>query len=211
MCGCCWVVPDMEPFRTFEAVAAPFPNPDIDTDQIFPSRFMQKPRSSGLYRYLFHDQRFSEAGVERPSFVLNQPPYREAKIAVTERNFGCGSSREQAVFSLYDYGFRAVIAPSFGEIFFNNCFKSGLLPIRLAPAEVATLLGLTRNTPGIRLRIDLNAQDVQAPSGPRYRFDIDPLRKQNLLNGVDDITLSLGYRDEIDAFEKAYDAAKSWS
>ena len=201
----------MEPFRTFEAAAAPFPTPDIDTDQIFPSRFMQKPRGSGLQRCLFHDQRFLEDGTERSGFILNQPPYREVRIAIAERNFGCGSSREQAVYALYDFGIRAVIAPSFGEIFFNNCFKSGLLPIRLSAAEVATLLGLAQNTPGIHLRVDLNAQDVRAPSGPRYRFEIDPLRKQNLLNGVDEIAFTLGFRDQIDAFEKAYDANAKWS
>jgi 3-isopropylmalate/(R)-2-methylmalate dehydratase small subunit len=200
----------MEAFASIDAVVAPFASPDIDTDQIFPSRFMQKPRKEGLGRYLFNDQRFSEDGAERPGFILNQSPYREARIIVAERNFGCGSSREQAVYALFDFGIRAVIAPSFGEIFFNNCFKSGLLPIRLAPASVATLLGLARNMPGIRLKVDLEAQDVSAPAGPRYRFEIDPLRKHCLLRGVDDIAFTLGYRERIDEFERAYDAKTNW-
>jgi 3-isopropylmalate/(R)-2-methylmalate dehydratase small subunit len=200
----------MEPFRSFTSVAAAMPAPDIDTDQIFPARFLKKTRKQGLGQFLFNDLRYDEDGSERAGFVLNQPRYRQARILVAERNFGCGSSREQAVYTLFDFGIRSVIAPSFGDIFFNNCFKNGLLPIPLAPAAVATLLALIRNMPGIEFRIDLEGQNVSAPDGPRYRFEINPLRKQSLLQGMDEIDFTLGYSGPIDRFEREQEAGTDW-
>lgn len=196
----------MEPFISFSAVAAAILTPDVDTDQIFPARFLKKPRGTGLGQYLFNDLRYNGNGSERAEFVLNQPQYRNSRILVAERNFGCGSSREQAVYALFDFGISAVIAPSFGDIFFNNCFKSGLLPIVLAPAAAATLRALAQNMPGIQFRVDLENQNVSASDGPRYRFEIDPLRKQSLLQGVDEIEFTLGHVDRIDSFEREHEA-----
>jgi 3-isopropylmalate/(R)-2-methylmalate dehydratase small subunit len=200
----------MKAFRPLNAIAVAMPGADIDTDQIFPARFLQKPRGGGLGRYLFHDLRFSGDGTERPDFILNRAPFRDASILVADKNFGCGSSREQAVYGLFDFGFRAVIAPSFGDIFFNNCFKSGLLPIALAPAAATTLLASAQNMPGIRLAVNLDEQYVAAPDGPRYQFEIDPLRKQCLQQGIDDISFTLGFRRHIESFEKDHDAAMGW-
>jgi len=201
----------VEPFRRLRAVPAAVIGPNIDTDQIIPARFLQKPLKSGLGQYLFNDLRFAEDGSERPDFVLNRPPYRDARILVVERNFGCGSSREQAVHALFDFGFRAVIAPSFGDIFFSNCFKIGLLPIALTSAPAATLLALAENMPGIRLEVDLEAQYVAAPEGPRYQFEIDPFRKHCLLQGLDEISFTLGYRDRIAQFEARHNPPKGQS
>lgn len=201
----------MEPFSRLRAVAAPMPGANLDTDQIIPARFLQKPRKLGMGQYLFNDLRYTDDGREQADFVLNSPSYRDARILVAERNFGCGSSREQAVYALADFGFRAAVAPSFGDIFFNNCFKSGLLPIVLAPAAAATLLALAQNMPGIHFEVDLEAQYIQARDGPRYRFELDAFRKHCLLNGVDEISLTLSYRDEIVSFEHDLDVARGWS
>jgi 3-isopropylmalate/(R)-2-methylmalate dehydratase small subunit len=201
----------MEPFSRLRAVAAPMPGANLDTDQIIPARFLQKPRKLGMGQYLFNDLRYTDDGREQADFVLNSPSYRDARILVAERNFGCGSSREQAVYALADFGFRAAVAPSFGDIFFNNCFKSGLLPIVLAPAAAATLLALAQNMPGIHFEVDLEAQYIQARDGPRYRFELDAFRKHCLLNGVDEISLTLSYHDEIVSFEHDLDVARGWS
>src|SRR5207302_768916 len=166
MCASCCRVEEkkMEPFTRLDAVAAPMPVPNVDTDQIIPARFLRKSRKDGYGQYLFCDLRFAPDGTEKPGFVLNQAPYRGARILVADKNFGCGSSREHAVYALWDYGFRAVIAPSFGDIFFNNCFKNGLLPIVLPAERAGALRAELVRQPGAHLKVDLERQEVVAPS-----------------------------------------------
>jgi 3-isopropylmalate/(R)-2-methylmalate dehydratase small subunit len=200
----------MQPFHHVDAVAAPLGAPNIDTDQIIPARFLWRKRNDGWAHLLFHDLRFHDDGSPKPDFVLNRPAYRDARVLVADQNFGCGSSREAAVWSLYDYGFRAVLAPSFGDIFFNNSFQNGLLPVVLPPERVADLRTLLEQQPGARIGIDLSAQTVQGPDGLVDRFAIDPFRKECLLAGTDDIAFTLRHRDEIAAFEQAYEATISW-
>ena len=199
----------MEPFRMLDAVAAPIATANVDTDQIIPARFLWRKRHDGWGDLLFHDLRFNDDGSPKPDFVLNRPGYRDARILVAERNFGCGSSREAAVWSLYDYGIRAVIAPSFGDIFFNNSFQNGLLPIVLPAERVAALRTMVEQTPGTRLTVDLAAQTVSGPHG-QESFAIDPFRKECLLAGTDDITYTLAHRDAIAAFEQAYATKVPW-
>jgi 3-isopropylmalate/(R)-2-methylmalate dehydratase small subunit len=191
----------MEPFVRCSAVAAPMDLPNIDTDRVIPARFLRRPRESGYGRLLFHDVRFAADGSERPEFVLNRPEYRDARILVTAENFGCGSSREMAVWALLDYGIRVVIGPSFGDIFFENCFKNGLLAIVL-PADAAA--GLRRSLserPGAGLTVDLPAQTITAPDGTVIHFDVDAFRKQGLLTGQDEVALTFERLPAIEAFE----------
>jgi 3-isopropylmalate/(R)-2-methylmalate dehydratase small subunit len=178
----------------------------VDTDQIIPARFLRKPRDERYASYLFHDLRFAEDGSAKADFVLDAPDYRGARILITERNFGCGSSRENAVHVLWDFGFRAVIAPSFGDIFFNNCFKNGLLPVVLPAGAVAALRDEVMRRPGARVIVDLERQEAVSPSGVVYGFDIDPFRKHCLLHGLDEIAFTLGHERDIAAFERAQDA-----
>ncbi|HVE23127.1 MAG TPA: 3-isopropylmalate dehydratase small subunit [Acidocella sp.] len=195
----------MTPFTHLAAVAMPLARPNLDTDQIIPSRFLSRDRDDGtMGEVLFRDLRFTAEGGERPEFVLNQEPYRTAKIIVGERNFGCGSSREAAVWALYDYGFRAAIAPSFGDIFRNNCFKNGLLPVVLPREAVETLMAQFQAMPGGAVSIDLPAQIVTFPDGATHEFDIDPFGKECLVNGVDELGYTLTLRDQIAAFENRY-------
>jgi 3-isopropylmalate/(R)-2-methylmalate dehydratase small subunit len=200
----------MEPFKRLDAVAAPMGTPNTDTDQIIPARFLWRKRDDGWGHLLFNDLRFNDDGSEKPQFVLNQPPYRESRVLVADRNFGCGSSREHAVWSLYDYGFRSVIAPSFGDIFFNNSFQNGLLPI-VQPIEVVEALraALEQNS-GAHIQVDLEAQTIIAPDGTEYGFDIDPFRKECMLAGTDEIRFTLGQDDKIAAFEKKYERGMPW-
>src|ERR1700726_1916876 len=177
---------EMEKFRKIDAPAVPLAAPNVDTDQIVPARFLRKPRRLGYGGLLFPDPRFPDDGPEKPQFILNQPAYRAAGVLVGERNFGCGSSREHAVYALWDYGFRAVIAPSFGDIFFNNCFKNGLLPIVLSTHEVDRLFHETAAVPGFKLTMDLERQTVASPDGAHvFSFEVEPFRKHCLLNGLD--------------------------
>lgn len=201
----------MEPFRRLTAVAAPIDLPNIDTDRIIPARFLRKPRGAPDYaRFLFHDVRFDADGAERPDFVLNQAPYRAAKILVTAENFGCGSSREMAVWALEASGIRAVIAPSLGDIFHQNCYKNGLLPVILPADTVGALrLGL-HERPGAEIAVDLEAQTVTGPDGAPHRFEVDPFRRRMLLTGQDEITLTLGYERAIAAFEARQRAETDW-
>src|SRR5262245_9768771 len=155
----------MEPFQPFEAVAAPFPVPNIDTDQIIPARFLWRKRGDGWGHLLFHDLRFDDTGSPRPRFVLNRPEFAAARILLADRNFGCGSSREHAVWALYDYGIRCVLAPSFGDIFFNNCFQNGLLPLVLPAATLEVMMASLQHSPGARLGIDLEQQCLSGPDG----------------------------------------------
>jgi len=201
----------MQAFTRLTAAAAPIDLPNVDTDRVIPARFLRKPQgSAGYERFLFHDVRFDADGKERPEFVLNQPGFRGVKIVVAAENFGCGSSREAAVWALAAYGVRAVIAPSLGDIFHQNCGKNGVLAVIL-PAE--TVAGLRRELharPGATLSVDLEAQTVTAPDGAVHRFEIDPFRKQMLLSGQDDIGLTLGYEAQIAAFEASHRAAPPW-
>jgi 3-isopropylmalate/(R)-2-methylmalate dehydratase small subunit len=194
----------MEPFTTLTAVAAPIDLPNVDTDRIIPARFLRKPRGPGYEQYLFHDVRFHPDGSERPDFVLNQPPYRAARILVTAENFGCGSSREAAVWALMAYGVRAVIGPSFGDIFFGNCFKNGALPV-VVPAETAARLRRrVHERPGAVITVDLQSQTFTGPDGERYDFAVDPFRRESLLRGEDEIALTLGHAAAIAAFEERH-------
>jgi 3-isopropylmalate/(R)-2-methylmalate dehydratase small subunit len=202
----------MQPFTTLTAVAAPIDLPNVDTDRIVPARFLRKPRGApGYERFLFHDVRFDAEGRERPDFVLNQPAYRGAKILVTAENFGCGSSREMAVWALDAYGIRVVVAPSLGDIFHQNCLKNGLLPVLLPGATVAALREELHRRPGVTITADLAAQTVAVAGGPPHRFEIDPFRKQMLLTGRDEIALTLGYEDRIRAFEARLARDMDWA
>ncbi len=200
----------MEKFQKLDAVAVPIPAPNVDTDQIVPARFLRKPRNAGYGGFLFHDLRFDDNGEEKPGFVLNRPAYRGARILIAEKNFGCGSSREHAVYALWDYGFRAVIAPSFGDIFFNNCFKNGLLPIVLPTEQVTALQAELAQQPGAHVRVDLERQEVIAPSGKVHQFEVDAFRKQCLLQGLDEIAFTLGHDADIAAFEHRQSQELRW-
>ncbi len=201
----------MKKFDSVDAVAMPMDPVNLDTDQLIPARFIRKPRDDENYHsYLLHDLRFDETGAERPEFVFNQAPYRAARIIVGARNFGCGSSREAAVFALDANDFRAVVAPSYGDIFFNNCFKDGILPVVLDEAEVDGLRAEIHAQPGARLSIDLETQILTGPDGARHPFDVDPFRKHCLLNGLDDIQLTLQHGAAMDEFEAAYRDEMSW-
>jgi 3-isopropylmalate/(R)-2-methylmalate dehydratase small subunit len=200
----------MEPFRRLDAAAVPLGVANIDTDQIIPARFLWRKRRDGFGHLLFHDLRFNDGGAPKPDFVLNRDVYRDARILVADRNFGCGSSREHAVWALYDYGIRAVLAPSFGDIFFNNSFQNGLLPVVLPVERVAALRGVLERWPGSALAIDLPLQTVTGPDSITDPFEIDPFRKECLLAGTDDISFTLGYRDRIGEFENAYEAKIRW-
>jgi len=200
----------MEPFVTLTAAAAPFDLANVDTDRIVPARFLRKSRSPEHARYLFHDLRFTDDGALRPDFVLNQPAYREARILIAAENFACGSSREAAVWALDAYGIRAVIAPSLGDIFHQNCFKNGLLPVIL-PAEIAAdLRRQLHDRPGSTVTIDLESQTVTGPDGATHRFEIDPFRKRMLLTGQDEIALTQSYESSISAFEARHQAEMPW-
>lgn len=199
----------MQAFKNLDAVAAPMARPNVDTDQIVPARYLRKPRKLGFGDYLFRDLRLDKDGRER-DFVLNKPAYREAQILVAERNFGCGSSREAAVYALWDYGFRAVIAPSFGDIFFGNSFMNGLLLVVLPAADVAGLIAALEAKPGAHMQVDLAAQIVTGADGKNYRFDIDAYRKRCLLEGLDELAFTVSQRDAIAAFEQQHAAATPW-
>jgi 3-isopropylmalate/(R)-2-methylmalate dehydratase small subunit len=200
----------MEPFKTLNAVAAPLPIPNVDTDQVTPARFLWRKRSDGWGQLLFNDLRFNDDGSPKSKFVLNRPEFRDARILVAGRNFGCGSSREHAVWALYDYGIRAVIAPSFGDIFYSNSLQNGLLPVVLpAPAVDAFLAGL-ESAPGTHIEVDLEAQHVLGPDGSTHRFEIDPFRKSCLIAGADEVAFTLSLGEQLDAFENAYERNVSW-
>lgn len=199
----------MEAFTTFSAIAAPYYLPDIDTDKIIPHRFLRKPLSAGYRNFLFYNERYTAEGGQKP-FVLHQPPYDRAGILVAGPNFGCGSTREGAVYALADFGFRAVIAPSFGDIFQANCLQNGLLPVVLPEETVAALARHAEAHPGAVISIDLPAQTVTGPDGQSYRFAIDASRKEQLLRGLDDIGITLTDAQAIEDFEAAYRRRLPW-
>ena len=195
----------MERFVRLDAIAVPLPRPNIDTDQIIPARFLSRPREVDHGRFLFHDARREPgSGEERPDFSLNRPEWRSARIVVAGRNFACGSSRESAVWALFDYGIRAAIAPSFGDIFYNNGLKNGLLPVALPAEAVNDLTAQLEARPGATVAIDLPAQTVTAPDGAVHAFEIDPFAKHCLLEGVDELAFTLGFEEDIAAFERRY-------
>ncbi|MFL9949014.1 3-isopropylmalate dehydratase small subunit [Paraburkholderia agricolaris] len=200
----------MEPFVTLDDVAAPLDRSNVDTDQILPARFLRRPRTDAYRNFLFRDMRFREDGSEVADFVLNQAPFRRARILVADRNFGGGSSREQAPWSLVDYGIRCVIASDFGEIFYRNSLKSGLLPVELDIDTCIALREQLHANPGATLRVDLVRQIVTAPDGATYGFRIDPFRRRCLLEGLDEVGLTLEYDSDIAQFEQSYRQRFDW-
>ena len=200
----------MEKFTTLDGLVAPLDRPNVDTDAIIPKQYLKSVRRSGFGPNLFDDWRYLDPGEPgqdhgkrrlNPDFVMNQPRYQGAQILLGRENFGCGSSREHAVWALEDAGFRVVIAPSFADIFFNNCFKNGVLPIVLEAAVLDTLFDEVEATPGYRLRVDLEQQTITKPNGEVLGFEVDEFRKYCLLNGLDDIGLTLQHADDIRAYE----------
>ncbi|MGE0612237.1 MAG: 3-isopropylmalate dehydratase small subunit [Hyphomicrobiales bacterium] len=200
-----------EPFTRFEAVAVPLEDANVDTGRIFPSRFLRKPRTVGYQKFLFHDARFDEKGRERPDFIMNRPPYRDARILIAGSNFGCGSSRESAVHAFIDAGFRAIIAPKFGDIFYASCFRNGVLPVVLPFEDVQSLQRQLHDDPGSKICIDLCNQQVAGPDGRAFRFEVDAVRKTRLERGLDDVTLALEAVDQIRKFESRYRLAVPWT
>ena len=199
----------MQPFTTITAIAAPIDEANVDTNQLCPTRFNKVPRGPRYAQVLFHDRRFNADGGEK-EFLLNVEPYRSARILVADRNFGCGSSRESAVYALYEFGIRCVIAPSFGDIFANNCGKNGLLPVVLPDAVTAAMREQLRTQPGSTIAVDLHTQTVTDPSGRVHKFEIHPVRRKCLLEGLDDVARTQQYRTRIDAFEAEYRAGRPW-
>jgi 3-isopropylmalate/(R)-2-methylmalate dehydratase small subunit len=201
----------MTPFTTLTGVAAPMPLVNIDTDMIIPKQFLKTIQRSGLGKNLFDEMRYDRQGNEIADFVLNQPAWRHAEILVAGDNFGCGSSREHAPWALLDFGIRCVISTSFADIFHGNCFKNGILPISLPQAQVDVLMDEARKGANARITVDLAAQTVSTTDGTVFRFDIDPFRKHCLLNGLDDIGLTLEKAAAIDAFESQAQRARPWA
>ena len=210
----------MQPFRVLTGLVAPLDRANVDTDAIIPKQFLKSVNRSGFGPNLFDAWRYLDPGEPgtdlsrrrpNPDFALNEPRYQGAQILLARRNFGCGSSREHAPWALGDYGFRAIIAPSFADIFFNNCFKNGLLPIVLSEADVERLFHDTAAFPGFKLTIDLERQTVATTDGgTAFRFEVDAFRKHCLLNGLDDVALTLTHADEIRAFETKRKAEQPW-
>jgi 3-isopropylmalate/(R)-2-methylmalate dehydratase small subunit len=198
-------------FTRLTGVAVPIDLPNIDTDRVIPARFLRKPQGSAGYdRYLFHDVRFDADGAERPEFVLNQPAFRPATIVVAAENFGCGSSREAAVWALMAYGIRVVLAPSLGDIFHQNSLKNGLLPVILPADVVAGVRRALHARPGATMTADLETQTLTGPDGTTHHFEIEPFARQMLLTGQDEIALTLGYEAQIRAFEARHLAETPW-
>ncbi len=200
----------MERFTTLTGIAAPLPMINVDTDKIIPKQYLKTIRRTGLGRHLFDEMRHDTEGRERPEFVLNQDPWRQASILVTEDNFGCGSSREHAPWALLDFGIRCIIAPSFAEIFFGNCVNNGILAITLPHEDVRRLMDDARSGHNARLSVDLESQTVTRPDGSRIAFAIDESVKHRLLNGLDPIGISLAREADIAAFEERRAALQPW-
>jgi 3-isopropylmalate/(R)-2-methylmalate dehydratase small subunit len=193
----------MQPFTTHAGTLVALDRANIDTDQIIPKQFLKRIERTGFGQYLFFDWRFHDDGSSNPAFELNQPAAAGASILLARRNFGSGSSREHAVWALEDYGFRVVLAPSFADIFFNNCFKNGVLPIKLSEEQIEELFQRSRNHAPYRLNVDLNSCQVTDDHGLNVSFEVQPFRRYCLLNGLDDIALTLAHEDKIAAYEQA--------
>lgn len=209
----------MDKFVRLEGLVAPLDRPNVDTDAIIPKQFLKSIKRTGFGPNLFDEWRYmdrGEPGIDNsrrplnPNFVLNLPRYKGAQILLARENFGCGSSREHAPWALMDFGFRAVIAPSYADIFFNNSFKNGFLPVVLEAQVVDRLFREVEGFPGYRLTVDLASQTVRSPGGEEYRFDIDPFRKHCLLEGLDEIGLTLQHKSQIEAFESKHKTAQPW-
>ena len=199
----------MEKFTTLRGVAAPLPMVNVDTDMIIPKNYLKTIKRTGLKEGLFAELRWTADGQSK-NFVLDQPAYQNSKIIVAGPNFGCGSSREHAPWALLDYGFRCIIAPSFADIFYGNCFKNGILPIALPQAEIDKLMDDAERGSNARISVDLDAQEIRGPDGGMIKFEIDPFRKKCLMNGWDDIGLTLRNESKISDYEAAHKAQFSW-
>jgi 3-isopropylmalate/(R)-2-methylmalate dehydratase small subunit len=199
----------MEAFTQLTGIAVPIDEANVDTNQLCPTRFNKVPRGPGHAKILLHDRRFNLDGTER-EHILNVEPFNQARIVVADRNWGCGSSRESAVYALYEFGVRCVIASSFGDIHANNCAKNGLLPVTLPQEDVIELRRQLHEKPGTTIAVDLAQQTVTGPGGKQYRFDIHPVRKKCLLEGLDDIARTQQYDDAMLEFEAAYRAERPW-
>jgi 3-isopropylmalate/(R)-2-methylmalate dehydratase small subunit len=200
----------MQPFRKLTSVAAPMRVINVDTDMIIPKQYLKTIKRTGLGSALFSEMRYDDKGKENPDFVLNKPAYRKAEILVAGDNFGCGSSREHAPWALLDFGIRCVISTSFADIFYNNCFKNGILPIKVSPEDLEKLFEDADRGANATLSVDLEAQTIQGPDGGQIRFDIDPFRKHCLLNGLDDIGLTMQKAKKLDSYEKKL-KARAWA
>jgi 3-isopropylmalate/(R)-2-methylmalate dehydratase small subunit len=200
----------MEKFDKLTAVAAPLPHVNIDTDAIIPKQFLKTIKRTGLGKHLFAEWRYNDDGSEKEDFVLNKQAWRNAQILVAKDNFGCGSSREHAPWALMDFGIRCVIAPSFADIFYNNCFKNGILPIKVSNEDVEKLLEDAERGANATITIDLESQTIQGPDGGEIKFDVDPFRKHCLLNGLDDIGLTEQKASKIDNFENDRKVSQPW-
>ena len=200
----------MDRFTTLTGIAAPMPLVNIDTDMIIPKQFLKTIQRSGLGKNLFDEMRYTQDGAEIPDFVLNREPYRKAEIIVAGDNFGCGSSREHAPWALLDFGIRCVISTSFADIFFNNCFKNGILPIVLPQEAVDVLMEDAKKGGNARITVDLEAQTVSSSDGVTFAFEVDPFRKHCLLNGLDDVGLTLEKASSIDSFESRAKVLRPW-
>ena len=200
----------MQKFDTLNGVAAPLNIHNVDTDMIIPKQFLKTILRTGLGKSLFYEMRYTQEGVELPDFVLNKPAYRKAEILVAGDNFGCGSSREHAPWALLDFGIRCVISTSFADIFYNNCFKNGILPIVVSPDDLKKLLDDASRGSNATMTIDLPSQEIRGPDGGTIKFNIDAFRKHCLMNGLDDIGLTMEKADSIAAFEKKNATSHSW-
>ena len=200
----------MTPFTTLTGIAAPMPLVNIDTDMIIPKQFLKTIQRSGLGKNLFDEMRFTPDGAEIPGFVLNQPAYRHASILIAGDNFGCGSSREHAPWALLDFGIRCVVAPGFADIFYNNCFKNGILPVVLPAEQVAILMEDAQKGANARQSVDLAAQTITTSDGKVFPFEVDAFRKHCLMNGLDDIGLTLEKVASIDTYEATAASSRPW-
>ena len=198
----------MEPFEILKGIAAPLPMINVDTDMIIPKQFLKTIKRSGLGKNLFHELRFDIQGNIKNDFVLNWDPYKQASILITGDNFGCGSSREHAPWSLLDFGFKCIIAPSFADIFYNNCFKNGILPIRLDQKKIDVLMSQANDK--MKLIVNLDDQKIISEDESSIKFDIDPFRKKCLLEGLDDIALTLKKKEKISQFEESLKTTHPW-
>src|SRR5437588_115162 len=201
----------MEKFTTLEGVAAPLKIINVDTDMIIPKQYLKTIKRTGLGKGLFSEQRYKDDGSENPDFILNKPAYRNSKVLVAGDNFGCGSSREHAPWALLDFGIRCVISTSFGDIFYNNCFKNGILPIRVTQEDLDKLFDDAERGANATLTVDLAAQEIRGPDGGTVKFEIDPFRKHCLMNGLDDIGLTMEKKASIDAYEAKAKTARTWA
>jgi 3-isopropylmalate/(R)-2-methylmalate dehydratase small subunit len=201
----------MEKFTTLTAVAAPLNIMNVDTDMIIPKDYLKTIQRTGLGKGLFAELRYLDDGSLRPDFVLNQPAYKDAQIIIAGNNFGCGSSREHAPWALLDYGIRCIVSTEFGDIFYNNCFKNGILPIKVSKEDLDKLMDDASRGANSRITVDLEAQEIRGPDGGTVKFDIDPFRKHCLMNGLDDVGLTLEKADSIATYEEKLATARPWA